>query len=170
MKLSIQGKSIDNSKMPYVHQLKSLLDAGPVKREGKITFFGHPKPDQFWLFSIPSYSLASTDKLSDDESCECAYCMDFDPESERWICEQEEAYLEDADVEELMRVPAAGQSFLNIIKTHEKDLLQNHQSIDFVVGMKLEQPSNVTSIPLTGCVLKFQPDEENIFGDAFLED
>ena len=125
MKLSIQGKSIDNSKMPYVHQLKSLLDTGPVKREGKITFFGHPKPDQFWLFSIPSYSLASTDKLSDDESCECA---------------------------------------------HEKDLLQNHQSIDFVVGMKLEQPSNVTSIPLTGCVLKFQPDEENIFGDAFLED
>lgn len=170
MKLSIQDQSIDNFKMPYVHQLKSLLEAGPVEREGKITFFGHPEPDQFWLFGIPTYSLGSTDNLSDDESCECAYCMDFNPESERWICEQEDAYLADADIEELMRIPATGQSFSNIIKTYQGNLIESYRSIDFIVGMKLEHPSNVTSIPLTGCVLKFQPDEENVFGDAFLED
>jgi hypothetical protein len=170
MKLSIQDQSIDNSKMPYVHQLKSLLEAGPVKREGKITFFGHPKPDLFILFSMPSITMGSTDNLSDDESCDCSYCTDFDDESEQWKCEQEEAYLADVDVEELMRVSATDQSFSDIIKTYEKDLLQNYQAIDFVVGMKSEQPSNVTSIPLTGCVLEFQPDEDNIFGDAFLEE
>lgn len=156
--------------MPYIHQLKSLLEASPVERRGKITFFGHPEPDQFWLFSIPTYSLGSTNNLSDDESCECLYCINFDSESERWMCEQEKAYLADADIEELMRVPATGQSFSNIIKTYQEDLIKSYRSIGFVVGMKLEHPSNVTLIPLTGCVLTFGPDEESIFGDDFLED
>lgn len=165
MKLSIQGQSIDKSKMPYVHQLKSLLEAGPVEQNGKISFFGHSKADLFILFSMPSITMGSTDNLSDDRDCDCDYCMDYMNETEHWKCQYEEAIFESADIEEWKRVPSTGQSFSDIINTTNEEDLMN---IDFVVGMKSELSDNVASLRIPECLVEVDNMEENPFVSALL--
>lgn len=174
MRLLIQGTSTEKSGMPYVRQLKSLLDAGPVgmtkpNTDQNVIFFGHENPDHFFLFEIPNITLNTANNLSVDDDCGCEYCSDLDGSTESWKCDQEEEIFESADIDELMRVDGTGQSFTGIVDDFNDDLAKGYHGLDFIVGMKSELPNNVTSIPLTGCVLEANPDEINsILANAFL--
>lgn len=170
MKLSIQGTPIDTSDMPYLKQLKSLLEAGPVGKvksvnpasppmEDAITFFGHANADYYFLFNITDVKIDCTDDLREDDDCECEYCTrEWDSSTKSWKCDQEEEVFVSANIAEIMRVSGTGQSFTDIVKRFDLKLQAQECGLDFIVGMKSEFPSNVISMPLTDCLLENDPD------------